>query len=836
MTKKAIYAGTDSLGATPADFPETRWYGNWIWLPAEGGGPAGAFGQQSTERPEAHGLFRKTFELDSVPDRVPARISADSRYLLWANGKEVFRGPVRSQPRRLHYDLFDLAPYLRSGSNCLAVYVKYYGKPKSYWMPATPNSMLGAHGVMVFEADLGEAGWLGSDASWKALAGASWSELATEGPAITRGVPVEIFDARKHAYGWTETDFDDSGWVHAQPVPAVHIGGFARTHPPTDPYGPMYPRSIAKLGGEEKIPAAIEAKLLEGAVQAETNDPVAIVAASVDLAASDDLPSGSLPLSFELPEGRAARLHVDMGGIVSGFVRLGIRAPAGTVFDIRYTEEPEFTQTAMVAMHTGTRFVASGGDDRFEVFDSNGFRYAHVLVHGAHGSVSLEGFSVREHIYPWREGAGFACSDEELNRIYTAGIRTVQLNSHDAFLDCPTREQRAWVGDSVVHQMVHLATNLDWRLARHNVILGNSPRSDGILPMSVVGEMESGGGLTIPDWSLHWIHALHNLYRFTGERELVKELLPTAERILRWYAQYQGTNGLLKDVPEWNLIDWSSVHTEDTSAAINASWARGLLELTEMAAWLGETATREWARDRYERVKAGFEAFWDEARGSYVDHIVDGTQRRPMSQIPGAMAICAGIAPAERAKRIIETITNPESLVIRTWAGFDREDSQERMIKQFRGIYEADWDVEKEIVSAEPFMSYVVHDAIAAAGLADTLPGLYRRWLRFLRDGYDTIGECWNWGTHVHGWSCTPVKDLVFYTLGVTPAEPGYTKARIAPRLGPLEWAEGTVPTPQGLINVRATKDSVAVNSPVPVILDAAGREPRELPAGSHTI
>lgn len=82
---------------------------------------------------------------------------------------------------------------------------------------------------------------------------------------------------------------------------------------------------------------------------------------------------------------------------------------------------------------------------------------------------------------------------------------------------------------------------------------------------------------------------------------------------------------------------------------------------------------------------------------------------------------------------------------------------------------------------AEPFMSYVVHDAVALAGLAARLPDLYPRWSEFLVDGYDTIGECWGWGTHVHGWSCAPTRDMVFYTLGVTPAEPGYTKVRIAP-------------------------------------------------------
>jgi alpha-L-rhamnosidase len=153
---------------------------------------------------------------------------------------------------------------------------------------------------------------------------------------------------------------------------------------------------------------------------------------------------------------------------------------------------------------------------------------------------------------------------------------TVQLCSHDAFLDCPTREQRAWVGDGVVHQMVHLATNTDWRLAWHFLTQGNSPRSDGILPMSVAGDIEARGGFTIPDWSLHWLHGLYNLYRFSGDQVRVKSLIPTAERILRWYMPYQTADGVLKDVPEWNLVDWSSVSTEDTSAVLTALWARGL--------------------------------------------------------------------------------------------------------------------------------------------------------------------------------------------------------------------------------------------------------------------
>ena len=62
----------------------------------------------------------------------------------------------------------------------------------------------------------------------------------------------------------------------------------------------------------------------------------------------------------------------------------------------------------------------------------------------------------------------------------------MSINSFDSYTDCPTREQRAWTGDSVVHQMVDLTTNADWRLARWHPTLTASPRSDGMLPMAVI--------------------------------------------------------------------------------------------------------------------------------------------------------------------------------------------------------------------------------------------------------------------------------------------------------------------------------------------------------------
>src|SRR3712207_6088195 len=212
----------------------------------------------------------------------------------------------------------------------------------------------------------------------------------------------------------------------------------------------------------------------------------------------------------------------------------------------------------------------------------------------------------------------------------------------------------------------------------------------------------------------------------TATTEIYTLSLHDALPILRWYAPYQTASVVLKDVTEWNLVDWSSVSTADTSAVLTALWARGLREFAEVAAWLEEKSSQRWAEGLYERARAGFEVFWDETRGSYVDHIVDGEQRPEMSQLAGALALISGLAPEARWGSIVDTITDPERLVVRSWTGGgEGEYSLEKIQKQFEGIYEIDWDADREIVLAEPFMSYVVHDAVAMAGKADRLPDLY---------------------------------------------------------------------------------------------------------------
>src|SRR4030095_4462194 len=97
--------------------------------------------------------------------------------------------------------------------------------------------------------------------------------------------------------------------------------------------------------------------------------------------------------------------------------------------------------------------------------------------------------------------------------------------------------------------------------------------------------------------------------------------------------------------------------SSDCSAIVTASWARGLWEFAEMAAWLGEKASQSWAEAVYARVKAGFEIFWGEERGPYVDYVKDGVQQRPVNQLASALAIVSRLAPEARWQRLVETIT-----------------------------------------------------------------------------------------------------------------------------------------------------------------------------------
>jgi len=67
--------------------------------------------------------FRKSFEIDDIPDSLIIYVSADNRYRLWINGIPAGMGPARGSTAYWRYEKYDIAPLLKKGTNLVAAQV-----------------------------------------------------------------------------------------------------------------------------------------------------------------------------------------------------------------------------------------------------------------------------------------------------------------------------------------------------------------------------------------------------------------------------------------------------------------------------------------------------------------------------------------------------------------------------------------------------------------------------------------------------------------------------------------------------------------------------------------
>ena len=72
--------------------------------------------------------FRKQVEIDQVPENADVMIFADSRYVLWINGRYIERGPCRFDPKGPQYDEIDVTEHFFKGLNTIAIMVQGYVK------------------------------------------------------------------------------------------------------------------------------------------------------------------------------------------------------------------------------------------------------------------------------------------------------------------------------------------------------------------------------------------------------------------------------------------------------------------------------------------------------------------------------------------------------------------------------------------------------------------------------------------------------------------------------------------------------------------------------------
>lgn len=171
--------------------------GQWIWLR-----------EQETEN--QRGCFGAFFQAEDE-EAVTLHISASTRYVAYVNGKEVGKGPVRTEKGEGHYDVYPLEGFLKEGENYLAVHVWSYG-----W---STYQSIQDHGGVIFEVTRGEEILCASGENTKAALDCGHQSFVPK-----RNVNLgfsDYYDARKFDSLWMEKPELVKGWNGAKLVGAI---------------------------------------------------------------------------------------------------------------------------------------------------------------------------------------------------------------------------------------------------------------------------------------------------------------------------------------------------------------------------------------------------------------------------------------------------------------------------------------------------------------------------------------------------------------------------------------------------------------------------------------
>lgn len=755
-------------------------------------------------------FFRKTFQLSSKPRKALVRVSADSRYRLFVNGEFICRGPARCEPLYQCVDEVDVADKLKTGKNVFAVLVRYYGEDLSWYRvgQAAPEQLTGKGGLL-FQADIkpakGKPDEIITDDTWKCLTAKCWEK---ETPRINFGLPrMEIFDAGKAPVGWASIKYDDSAWEKPAMLKNRGIAGAIQ-----EPFPFLEPRDIPFLVEKEIFPTKVlgvyeienvldkpdfGTAIMREKLLASDRTKVEKPDASIKPGNAATVVHSGVFKNADGSSGRSAVIVYDFGETVAGYPRIDVDGAAGGIVDIAVSEKLVDNKPILhpFAGKHAVRYIMRDGRQCFENFEWSGFRYMMLIFRDTTKPVRLIKASCNYTAYPVGDRGRFKCSDEQLNRIWDAGRYTLEMCMHDGFEDCPSREQRQWVGDAYVQALINYAAFGDTKLVRRLLrVTAQSQRADGMTQMYTTGDYNKLG-TTIPDYCLYWIMTLKDYWLYTGDDSLVEELYPAVMKAVSWFERYLDDGMLLNNIPHWIFVDWSDVDKRGAITVINAQFVRVLECVQEFAINLGDKRTAKRLATLAKKIASAINSrLWNPGRKAYSDCEVEGKISERVSQHSNAFLIASGIAPKSRIPHMMKTILDEPNL---TMSG-----------NAFLGTGVINFDETKKVVLAQPFFMHHVHRAFHEIGdYENMLKNIRARWGAMMDAGATTIWEVWNpHGSECHAWAATPTFDLSTYVLGVRPTKPGFDEFLIAPNPCDLDFAEGVFPSVKGDIKVKWQK------------------------------
>ena len=732
-----------------------------------------------------HAQFRHDFELEAVPAEAPFFITADQQYRLSVNGRYVCRGPARGYQDSWPFDEVDLASFLKTGHNWIAVEAYNPGTGTFQYIHRNAAGM-------ICGAEWGNITIRSCKADW------NMRRSPANNPNVAR---------QSRQLGYQEdfdANLDNLSWVYSESPPQWKekemFRWFGETAFGLAPWYEVEPRNIPLLREECVAPENI---VSWGTGEMRTGFERAFHLAwhwedGERQTVSDWHESRSYPcrkqgkyLEFEAdeqPPGTFLALTIKLDAIRTGTFGLEVTGGTGTEIadalfyqylpDDKPVDLPPIGYGGMIAPAARLRIAPDFCRRMF--YSIQGARCIVLVLRNVTRKLRIRTVW-RTAEYPFAMRGMFRTSDGELNAIYELCRHTQQICSADAYMDTPWREQGQWWGDARIQARNTFFLDGDPGLLRRGIrsIAGQKTRS-GLTPGVAPCCNEQ---CVLPDFSLTWILTLFDDYWQTGELSLFLEQQSKADEILRYFhtPEARGKNGLLKADPRfWLFEDWADLPKRGCPTFLNLWYCYTLHALERLCRAAAETEKAEsLARERRQMEERINALLFDEKLQLFRSGLENDATPcpEPPTLHDQVLAILNGLRPEAHPVMI-----------------------RERLLPFLR-------NESCPFATPSSFWCSYLFDAAKQTGLRkETLAFLRRNWKRMIPSG--GTWEHFQWDRYdgqscCHAWSAHPASHLPELLTGIHQLEPGWRRFSCSPATDLLpESGEIRIPLPQGIFRM----------------------------------
>ncbi len=328
-------------------------------------------------------------------------------------------------------------------------------------------------------------------------------------------------------------------------------------------------------------------------------------------------------------ETRENSIFYDFGGVFVGYFVATARGKKGDVIKIRCGQELNDDGSLRYKLRANCvyeeEWVLSGNEDTLDWFDYKSFRYVEVILPEG---VQIKSVRLTAKHYPFslktRLKAEFA-KDEKLRKIWELCVRTQRYGVQEVIQDCMEREKGFYLGDGCYTALTNMVLTGDDSMVKR--LIDDAFATDFISD-TLVTCMNCSFMQEIAEYPLMLVYLVLWHYRFTGDREYLKINYPKVKKLLDAYKRDYETEGLLKNLDKWCVVEWPKNFQhdydvditegkicEEAHVSLNAYYLYAVKTANKIAEALGENCYR----DEEPLVSAFMKAFYDEGKHLFKD-------------------------------------------------------------------------------------------------------------------------------------------------------------------------------------------------------------------------